>query len=192
MGLLERLRGSEHRELSQKFAEIRDQTHERARRQSYQLRIEITSEARKIGLSCGIQKKKEFPQYKDIVIMLLANYPPELITFIVTQFDQFTPSLGYAPFGKIYLAMEHLDEISTPVLARVSFLRENPQLMEFIHKSPARTQKAAKTLAAAMCSMVRIEDARETFRILTNPQIKELVRKELLAVDQRVGQYITR
>lgn len=183
-------RGKE--EANQRYVQIRNKIFEKARNQSHQHKIEITSESAKIGEMCGILRKREFQEYKDIATWLLASYESELAFYIIREFDQFAGSLGYVPIGKIMLAIEHIDHIASGIMVRTSLLNENPTLFEYMNKSPMRTAKAIETLTTAVCSLTDIGDGRETYGVLTVPEMKQGVKDKLYSLDEVVAKYITK
>ncbi len=161
-------------ELSRRYEEAKDQVWRKAKEQESQLGVEIVFEARGLGESCLIFKKRSFPDYRDIAARLLAEYPPELAFYIARQItSEFGPAIGYIPTPQIMKAVEHIDELDPA------------------HRSLERTMRAAQTLVAGLCSMTDIGDARETFGTLEDHQMRDSVGEELRSLDRVVAQYIT-
>ena len=161
-------------ELSRRYEQAKEQVWRKAMEQESRLGVEIVFEARKLGESCVIFKKRSFQDYQDMAARLLEGYPPELAFYIARQITgEFGPVIRYVPTPHIMEAIEHIDELHPA------------------HRSPERTARAAQTLVAALCSLSYIDDARETFGTLRNRQMRDSVREVLRSIDRVMAQYIT-
>ena len=161
-------------ELSRRYEQGKELVWRKAMQDASRLGVEIVFEARKLGESCAIYKKRSSQDYCDMAARLLAEYPPELAFYIARQVtSEFGPAIGYIPTPPLMEAIEHVEGLDPA------------------HSSAGRTMQAGRTLVAALYSLTSIDDARETFAALRNHEMRDSVREGLRSVDKMVAQYIT-
>ena len=123
---------------------------EKARQQSYQLKIIKESEAMSIGEACGVTDKLNQPsEFIDIALVVL-TYPPEFANFLAGAFKQFTPALGFDPYHPIQRAVAHADSLCAAVIVDGTFFTARPELLELISDRNKRIDKAASYLAVML------------------------------------------
>ena len=160
-------------ELSRRYEEVKHRVWRKGTQQGYGMGMEAVFEARRLGEGCNVYEKREVEDYQDIAAMLLVDYPPEFAFYVARQFGaEYASTIKYIPTPYIMRAVERIDELDPS------------------HRTKERSEKAAQTLAAAICSLTDLEDARETFDSLSNPGMRDAVRKELYSLDEALARHI--
>lgn len=194
MGVLGRLFSGTH-PLDPKVKQISDELGRKCREYLRKHQIDPQEEAIKIGTACGISNKPHHPaNFVDITFMLM-SYPPEVAYGIASFFDYFTPQLGFIPVGTIMIALSTIESsYSGGMLARVSFLQDNPELMEVINSKPERIRRAGKIIAAGILfAKETLREAREIYKNnVFDPSVRAVVIEELRKFDPEVANAITK
>lgn len=197
MEIFGKLFGKKETPLDKKIKELNKSLIKKGSDQSWQQKINITEEARKIGTSCGILKegifaKRHHPGYFVDIALRLLCYPPELAFAITTQFTNFAQDLGYNPFGTIMIALGQIDSLYRGLFVRTSLLNEYPELFEILSNKPLRIQKAGQLLAVAIiASSQSIKKAREVYHSnIFDLSVKAVLDAELKKHNEEIGQAI--
>ncbi len=167
--------------LDRKVKEISESLLAKARDQSWQYKMNVTEEAKKIGLSCGIVGKQHHPAHFIDIALCLLSYPPELAFSIAVQLSNFSDQLGYNPFGTVMVALGQIDSLYRGIFVRTKVFDENPELFEVISSKTERIQRAGKLLAVAiLASQEDIAGARHLYYSnVFDLSVKEVLDREL-------------
>ncbi len=179
--------------LSTRYLDAGTKMGQRAARLTAFSSIDVSAAAQRIGNACGILRKpQQYAAYADVAAMLLAEFEPVIAYFVMVEInEQFARPLGYAPFGQILLAIEHIDDSPGGTNVDAEWVRENPSAMAGLNRSPERTVKAAEMLACALWNFPDIDTARKAFSVYSVTPVKEQVRERLRSHDKDVANYIT-
>ena len=179
--------------LNDRYLDVGTKMGQRAARLIAYSSIDVGEVAQRIGNACGILRKpQQYSAYADIAAMLLGEFEPVVAYFVTVEVnEQFAGPLGYAPFGQILLAIEHIDDSSGRTIVDTEWELANPSAMAGLNRSPARTANAAEILACALWNFPDIDTARKAFSVYSVTTVKEQVRERLRSRDEDVAKYIT-
>jgi hypothetical protein len=179
--------------LNDRYVDAGTKMGQRAARLAAYSSIDISEAAQRIGDVCGILRKpQQYAAYADIAALLLGEFEPIIAYFVIVEInEQFARPLGYAPFGQILLAIEHIDDSSGRTIVDTEWVRANPGAIAGPNRSPERTAKAAEILACALWNFPDIDTARKAFSVYSVTTVKEQVRERLRSHDEDVAKYIT-
>jgi hypothetical protein len=162
----------------------------KARDQSWQFKINITEEAKKIATSCGMRYKKRIAaDFVDIALWLLC-YPAELAYTIAIELTNFRPYLEWNPFGTIMDALGQIDSLYRGMYIDTSMLDEKPEFFEVVNSKSVRIKKAAQLLAVAiLTSSQNVAESRKLYdSIIYDSSLKAALDEELKRRDEEIAQ----
>jgi len=199
MGLFDKLSENKRAALDERVKQISIALMKKAKDQSWEHKVNITLEAKRIGDTSGILKegrlaKKHHPAYFVDISMWLLCYPPELAFSIATQFKGFASTLGWNPFGTIMVSLGQIDSLYKGMFVRVSTFRENPEFFEVINNKQLRIQRAGRLLAVAiLASSQDIREARQLYHSNRfDDSVKEVLDEELVKYDAEISREIVK
>jgi len=192
VGILNRLFGGSN-PLDQRVKQIADELGRKCREYLQQHQINPQTEAINIGTACGIIRKAHHPaQFTDIAFDLM-TYPSEVAYGIVNYFDYFTPQLGFIPVGTIMVALSKIESLYPGgVIIRLSFAKENPELMEVIESKEERIKRAGKIIAVGILfTQETLRGARTMYKNnVFDPLVQAATIEELRNFDPEVASAI--
>lgn len=163
------------------LARLRTSLVQAAHSQAMQLGTSKEEAASSIVQSCRVLGKPHDPAaFVDVVLSLLA-LPTELAFTVALEFSDLAPQLGFQPFGTIMVAVGNIDSLYQGMLARVSILRQSPQLAEVIASRDVRLRRAGSLLAVGLLiSADDLADAMAMYRDMSLGQETKLYLDEEL------------
>jgi hypothetical protein len=153
------------------FIQKKQEMEEMARQQAISTGISsYWTEARRIAETCGIFRAG--PRgYDDLGLFVISGleilqHEPELGYAVLSQMNRFEPEIGYQPIGRLMVTLGLMESRShSPIMSRMNYLRERPELAHLIEDRDYRYQKAGKLLAVGILSAGRtINDAAHVYR----------------------------
>lgn len=114
-------------------------------------------EARRIAQSCdmfnlGLHGYDDQGLFVSLGIEML-QYEPELGYAILSQMNRLKPEVGYLPVGRLMVTLGQIESRKrSPIISRISYLRQRPELAHLIEDGDYRCQKAGKLIAVAILS----------------------------------------
>jgi len=183
VNILNRLLGKNKHQSTHAIADFEVLLTEEAKRQSFEMRLVITKEAKSIGTQSDILQKQNYPaDFVDIALQLLA-YPSELAYFIAVQFSNYEALIGFNPYGTIIAALMQINSFYCGVMLDTRLLQESPELVELGTSPVLRAEKAGSLLAVALLYSGQLATAKAMYHSATfDLDVKDSVNRKLMAV----------